>query len=130
MEASQKVSQQKGAVEGLQNEAEKIGKTIGKSAAEVMEDVAKKLSAGKFASDVENIKIAEDSEFGSYSEYMKESSAVKATQDTGRLSKLMEFAADPEEGLNKLRDNMNLQKGLNDKHSVELQYIFFSLIAK
>ncbi|MBU1711464.1 MAG: conjugal transfer protein TraG N-terminal domain-containing protein, partial [Proteobacteria bacterium] len=40
MDAGQKASQQKGAVEGLQKEAEDIGKKIGKSAAQVMQDAA------------------------------------------------------------------------------------------
>ncbi|WP_152183572.1 hypothetical protein [Sulfurimonas indica] len=59
MEASQKASQQKGAVEGLQSEAEKIGQKVGKSAAEVMEETAGKLAAGKLEKDVGTIKGAE-----------------------------------------------------------------------
>ncbi|MBU0614939.1 MAG: hypothetical protein KJ601_02500, partial [Nanoarchaeota archaeon] len=46
-EAGQKTSQQKGAVEALQSQAEETGKKIGKAAAQVMEDAAKSAAALK-----------------------------------------------------------------------------------
>ncbi len=58
MDSSQKASQQKGAVEGLREEAEKLGKGL-KSAAQVLEDTAKTLSQGKLEKDVGTIEGAE-----------------------------------------------------------------------
>jgi len=57
-DASQKASQQKGAVEGLQKEAQNIGDKIGKSAAQVLEDTAKALAMGKMGKDFNSIDSA------------------------------------------------------------------------
>lgn len=51
LESSQKASQQKGAVSGLEQEAEKIGEKIGKSAAGVIEGIARDMSGGKLQKD-------------------------------------------------------------------------------
>jgi O6-methylguanine-DNA--protein-cysteine methyltransferase len=74
-EASQKASQQKGAVEGLQSEAKKIGEEIGKSAAQVMKDTARSLASGKIASDYNTVDRA-----GGHDDY------VKRMAEKGRIS--------------------------------------------
>jgi len=51
LESSQKASQQSGAVSGLEQEAEKIGDKIGKSAAGVIESIARDMSGGKLQKD-------------------------------------------------------------------------------
>ena len=83
MEAGQKASQQKGAVEGLQSEAQNIGDKIGKSAAKVIEDTAKTMSSAKIATDAEAI-----SHFNNPSEFVQSEvnkTSKQASADKARL---------------------------------------------
>jgi hypothetical protein len=82
-EAGQKAAAQKGAVEGLQSEADKIGEKIGKSAASVMEETAKTMARGKIASDTASIsRFDNDSEFV---ESQVKTASTKASTDKAKM---------------------------------------------
>ena len=87
LEASQKASQQKGSVEALDAKAKEIGEKIGKSAAEVLEQVAGKKAGGQLAADHARILTADEKfKNGGYEGFMADSATVKTAADAAKLN--------------------------------------------
>lgn len=102
MEAGQKASAQKGAVEGLQSEAQKIGEDIGKSAAKVMEDTAKTMASAKIATDATT--IGEYNSSDDFVEAQKRDAIDKTTR-----SRIMDEMANNSDAKNNMIDEEKRQ---------------------
>jgi hypothetical protein len=109
MDSAQKAAQQKGAVEGLQSEAEKIGQKIGKEAGKVMEDTAKALSMGKMSADFNSVDRA-----GSPDEYAAIMGKTARNQMSDKIGTNDEMVA----AFNQIRKAENAARALEGKKAL------------
>ncbi len=115
MEASQKASEQKGATEKKQQEAEKLaGETIGKTAADILENTAAALAAGKLASD--HASTSKYNSIDQYAEAQAQKASSQASVDKTRLEK-----SEDQEITQKKLDAM--REGAHDKELFDQQAI-------